>query len=150
MYQSVTIIGHLGQDPEMRYTNTGVPVASFSVATKKSWTDNQGQRQEKTVWFRVSSWQKQAEIVTQYLKKGSKVHVVGEIEEPRVFTDRDGNARSSLEMRAFTVTFLDSRSDSQQQGGPAPVQNNGSAAPAQQASTQPAYMTPPTPEDIPF
>ncbi|MCB1716148.1 MAG: single-stranded DNA-binding protein [Candidatus Competibacteraceae bacterium] len=148
MFQSVTIIGHLGQDPEMRYTNTGTPVASFSVATKKSWTSADGQRQEKTVWFRVSSWQKQAEIVTQYLRKGSKVHVVGEIEEPRVFTDRDGNARSSLEMRAFTVTFLDSRSDSQQQGGP--VQNNGSTAPAQQASTQPTYMTPPTPEDIPF
>ena len=139
MYQSVTIIGHLGQDPEMRYTNTGVPVASFSVATKKSWTDNQGQRQEKTVWFRVSSWQKQAEIVTQYLKKGSKVHVVGEIEEPRVFTDRDGNARSSLEMRAFTVTFLDSRTDSQQQGGP--VQNNGSAAPAPIS---------PADDDVPF
>ena len=139
MYQSVTIIGHLGQDPEMRYTNTGVPVASFSVATKKNWTGADGQRQEKTVWFRVSSWQKQAEIVTQYLKKGSKVHVVGEIEEPRVFTDRDGNARSSLEMRAFTVTFLDSRTDSQQQGGP--VQNNGSAAPAPIA---------PADDDVPF
>lgn len=140
MFQSVTIIGHLGGDPEMRYTNTGVPVASFSVATKKSWTGADGQRQEKTVWFRVSSWQKQAEIVTQYLHKGSKVHVIGEIEEPRVFTDRDGNARASLELRAQTVNFLDSRSDSQQ---------NGHAPAAQTPQMQGAGQAT-APESIPF
>lgn len=140
MFQSVTIIGHLGGDPEMRYTNTGVPVASFSVATKKSWTGADGQRQEKTVWFRVSSWQKQAEIVTQYLHKGSKVHVIGEIEEPRVFTDRDGNARASLELRAQTVTFLDSRSDNQQ---------NGHMPTAQTPQPQSAGQAT-APEDIPF
>ena len=110
-FQQTHIIGHLGQDPEMRYTPSGIAVTSFSVATKKTWTGADGQRQEKTVWFRCSSWNKQAEIVTQYLKKGSKVHIIGELDEPRVFTDRDGNARSSLEMRAITVTFLDSKGD---------------------------------------
>lgn len=143
MFQSTTIIGHLGNDPEMRYTNTGVPVASYSVATKKSWTGQDGQRQEKTIWFRVSSWQKQAEIVTQYLHKGSKVHVVGELDEPRVFTDKDGNTRTALELRAFTVTFLDSKND-----GAANSNNIGSghtSAPVVQQRT-----ATPAPEDIPF
>ena len=139
MFQQTHIIGHLGQDPEMRYTTSGVAVASFSVATKKSWTAADGQRQEKTVWFRCSSWNKQAEIVTQYLRKGSKVHVIGELEEPRVFTDSDGNARSSLEMRAITVTFLDSKGDTQAQAT--------QAAPAVTAGAAPVAVDP---ELIPF
>lgn len=139
MFQQTTIIGHLGGDPEMRYTGTGVPVTSYSVATKKSWTGNDGVKQEKTVWFRVSSWNKQAEIVAQYLKKGSKVHVIGEIEEPRVFTDRDGNARASLELRAHTVTFLDSKNE----GG-----GNYSLPAAAPAATQSSVSS--ADENIPF
>ena len=128
MFQQTHIIGHLGADPEMRYTTSGVAVASFSVATKKSWTGADGQRQEKTVWFRCSSWNKQAEIITQYLHKGSKVHVIGELEEPRVFTDRSGEARSSLEMRTITVTFLDSKGDAPGQPGAAQPQAQAQAA----------------------
>lgn len=142
MFQQTTIIGHLGGDPEMRFTTSGVPVASFSVATKKAWTSSDGQRQEKTVWFRVSAWQKQAEIASQYLRKGSKVHIIGELEEPRVFQDRSGDWRSSLEMRLLSFTFLDSKSDgqAQQQGGHEAV-----TPPAQPHAAQP-----PAPEDIPF
>jgi single-strand DNA-binding protein len=141
MFQQIIIIGHLGNEPEMRYTNTGVPVSSFSVATSKSWTAADGQHQTKTVWFRVSAWNKQAEVCAQYLHKGSKVQVVGEIEEPRVFTDRDGNARSSLEMRANNVTFLDSKSDNAD-GPPRPTAQPSAtaAAPARQEPL----------EDIPF
>lgn len=138
MFQQITIIGHLGSDPEMRYTNTGIAVASFSVATSKKWIGNDGQKQEKTIWFRVSSWNKQAEIVTQYLKKGSKVHVIGELEEPHVFTGKDGVTRASLELRAFTVTFLDSKGE----GG----QGTPVAAPA----VEPARDMVKDSENIPF
>lgn len=116
-YQQMTIVGHLGRDPEMRYTPTGVPVTSFSVAVSRSWNDQNGQRQEKTTWFRVSAWRKTAEVVSQYAVKGSLVLVTGEIDEPRIWTDKDGNARVSLEMTAQNVRFLGSRPDGNRQEG---------------------------------
>lgn len=115
MYQQITLIGNLGNDPEMRYTPSGTPVASFNLATSRSWTGQDGQRQDKTTWFRISVWNKQAEIVTQYLAKGRQVMVVGEVEEARVYTDRDGNPRASLEVKAQSVRFLGQKA---QGGGP--------------------------------
>jgi single-strand DNA-binding protein len=109
MYQDLTLVGNLGSEVEMRYTPGGVPVASFSLAVNRKWTDNDGQSKEKTTWFRVTCWKKQAEIVSEHLHKGSKVMVKGEIEEARPYTDRDGNARASLEVTAQRVIFLDSR-----------------------------------------
>lgn len=106
MYQQLMLIGNLGNDPEMRYTPSGVPVASFNLAVSRNWTGQDGQRQEKTTWFRISVWNKQAEIVTQYLAKGHRVLVVGEVEEARVYTDREGNPRASLEVKAQSVRFL--------------------------------------------
>lgn len=105
MYQQISMIGNLGNSPEMRYTPAGVPVASFSLAVNKTWNTEAGQ-QSKTVWFRVTCWRKQAEIVSQYLEKGSKVLVVGEVEEARAFTDRDGKNRASIEVTAQLVKFL--------------------------------------------
>ena len=70
MYQQIVLIGNLGNDPELRYTPSGVPVASFDLAVKKSWTDAEGGKQEKTTWFRVTAWRKLAEIAAQYLAKG--------------------------------------------------------------------------------
>jgi single-strand DNA-binding protein len=101
----------LGNDPEMRYTPTGVAVTSFSLAVSRSWTGKDGQRQEKTIWFRVSAWDKMAETASQYLTKGRQVFVVGELEEPRTFTDRDGNTRVSLDVRALTIKFLGRAAD---------------------------------------
>ena len=113
MYQQITLIGNLGRDPEMRYTPSGVPVTNFSIAVSRSWTGNDGQRQEKTVWFRVSAWQRQAETCNQYLTKGQRVLVVGEMEEPYLWTDQGGNARASLQVRARNVQFLSSRAESE-------------------------------------
>ncbi len=110
-YQQLTVVGNLGRDPEMRYTPTGVPVTSFSLAVSRNWTDQNGQRQEKTTWFRVSAWRKLAEIVSQYATKGQLVLVSGEIDEPRIWTDKDGNARVSLEMTAQTFRLLGGRPD---------------------------------------
>lgn len=110
-FQQIILVGNLGRDPEMRYTPTGVPVTTFSVAVSRSWTDQNGTRQEKTHWFRVTAWRKLAETVSQYATKGSRVLVVGEVEEPRIWTDREGQARTSLEVTAQNVRFIGPRAD---------------------------------------
>jgi single-strand DNA-binding protein len=108
MYQKTVVIGNLGRDPEMRYTPSGVPVTSFSVATTRRWTNANGEQQEKTTWFRVTCWRKQAELTAQYLKKGRLVLVEGDIDASS-WTDKEGNARASLELTATTVRFLGTR-----------------------------------------
>jgi len=110
-YQRVIIIGHLGRDPEMRYTPSGQPVASFSVATSRRWTDDKGQQQERTVWWRVTAWGKQAEACNQYLTKGRMALVEGEVDEPRVYQAKDGTWRASLDVRATNVRFLGGRGE---------------------------------------
>ena len=112
MYQQLTLIGNLGRDPEMRYTPTGVPVTNFSMAVSRNWVGQYGQRQEKTIWFRVTAWRKLAETASQYLTKGSKVLVVGELEAPTTYTDRDGQVRVSLDVTASTIRFLSTRGES--------------------------------------
>lgn len=111
MYQKIILIGRLGRDPEMRYTPSGQPVTSFSVATDRRWTDQQGQQQERTVWFRVSAWGRQAETCNQFLAKGRMVMVEGEVDEPRVYQGRDGEWRASLDVRATNVRFLGGRGE---------------------------------------
>ncbi len=138
MYQQITLIGNLGRDPEMRYTPTGVPVTSFTMAVSRSWVGQDGQRQEKTTWFRVTAWRKLAETASQYLTKGSKVLVVGELEDPNAYIDREGQARASLEVTAQTIRFLSTRGEA----GSAPVGAGGSAAPDNSEAM--------SDEDIPF
>ena len=147
MYQQITLVGNLGRDPEMRYTPSGTAVTNFSVATSQSWTGQDGQRQDKTVWFRVNAWARLAETCNQYLTKGQKVLVVGEVEEPNVWTDREGNARASLDVRARTVQFLNTRAESEalaagmgQSGSQGAPMGGGSAA----------ESVPSDEEDIPF
>jgi single-strand DNA-binding protein len=125
MYQRIIIIGRLGGDPEMRYTSGGAPVTSFSVATDRVWTDPNGQRQEKTVWFRVAAWRRLAETCNQYLSKGRLVMVEGEMQEPRPYQGRDGEWRASLEIVARDVKFLGGRGE-----GGAPAAAGGPAAAA--------------------
>lgn len=116
MYQQITLVGNLGRDPEMRYTASGAAVTSFPVATSQRWTGADGQRNEKTIWFRVSAWERQAETCNQYLTKGQRVLVVGEMEEPYVYTDQEGNPRASLQVRARNVQFLNSRAEREAMG----------------------------------
>lgn len=148
MFQQITLVGNLGRDPEMRYTPNGVPVASFSVATSKRYQSQDGQWQEKTIWFRVTAWRRSAETVSQYLTKGSKVLIVGELEEPRTYVDRDGNTQVSLEVTAQTIRFLSSRGEGTggdfQREIPDSV-NNGRSSRAPQPVDEG-----PTDEDIPF
>jgi len=111
MYQQLILVGNLGGDPEMRYTSTGVPVTNFSLAVSKRHTTNEGDVQEKTTWFRISLWRRQAEVASQYLRKGAKVMVIGEIDQARPWTDRDGNIQATMEVTANQFRFLDSRSN---------------------------------------
>src|SRR5690606_37248972 len=103
MYQQITLVGNIAR-PEMRYTPSGVPVATFSLAVTKVWNKD-GERQEKTTWFRVTAWRNLAEICGKNLDRVKKVLVVGEIEEARPWTDREGNTRASLEVTAQAVRF---------------------------------------------
>jgi len=110
MYQKTVVVGHLGKDPEMRYTPSGVPVTSFNVATSRRWTNANGEQQEKTTWFRVTCWRKTAELAAQYLQKGRLVLVEGDI-EASAWTDKEGAARASLELTATSVKFLGGRGE---------------------------------------
>jgi single-strand DNA-binding protein len=94
----------------MRYTPSGVPVTSFTIATSRKWTNASGEPQEKTTWFRVTCWRKTAELAAQYLAKGRLVLVEGDI-EASAYTDREGNPRASLELTATTVKFLGGRGE---------------------------------------
>ena len=134
MYQQITLVGNLGGDPEMRNTPSGVPVTNFSVATSRSWTGEDGQRQEKTVWFRVAAWQRLAETCSQYLAKGRRVMVVGELEEPYVWTDDSGNARASLQVRARNVQFLSSRAEGNVSSEGQAAYANGQHAPSPESN----------------
>jgi single-strand DNA-binding protein len=116
-YQKIVIAGNLGRDPEMRYTPSGQAVTSFSVAVNESYTNANGERIKKTIWFRVTAWGKQAEICNQYLKKGSQVLVDGRMTAdpntggPKVWTKQDGGTGASFEVTASTVRFLSSRGE---------------------------------------
>lgn len=110
-YQNVTIVGNVGRDPELRYTGSGVPVCSFSVAVTRRWTSRDAQDQkEKTVWFRITAWRQLAETCSQYVRKGMQILVVGTI-EASAYLDKDGQPQASLELTADTVQFLGSRGD---------------------------------------
>jgi single-strand DNA-binding protein len=102
------VIGHLGRDPEMRYTPSGRPVTSFSVATSRNWTTPEGERRSETEWFNVVAWGSLAEICNQYLKKGQQVYVEGRLQTRR-WEDDQGNKRSSVELVAREMIMLGER-----------------------------------------
>jgi len=117
MYQKIIVVGNLGRDPEMRFTPTGQPVTSFSVATSRQYTGNNGEKVKETLWFRITIWGKQAESCNQYLKKGSKVLVEGRLTGdpatggPRIWNRQDNTPGASFEITASSVQFLSSRED---------------------------------------
>lgn len=120
MHHIIIILGNLGKDPEMRYTSSGQAVTSFSVGSNREYTANNGEKVKETIWFRVSTWGKLAEICHEYLKKGSKVYVEGRLTpdkstgSPRIWSKQDGTSGASFEVNAQTVRFLTTR---QENGG---------------------------------
>jgi single-strand DNA-binding protein len=113
------LIGHLGSDPELRYTEGNVPVASFNVATNESYKDQNGNLVDRTEWHRCVAWRKLAELFGEYLKKGSKVYLEGKL-QTRAWDDKEGNKRYTTEIVISDFTFLDSKGaggGGQQSGG---------------------------------
>jgi len=101
----VILVGHLGRDPELRYTPSGAAVANFTLATNDAWTDKSGEKQERTEWHRIVVWGKQAEIAGQYLTKGKQVFIEGSL-QTREWNDKEGNKRQTTEVRALRVIML--------------------------------------------
>ena len=101
----VILIGNLGKDPETRYMPDGAAITNFSIATTDSWKDKSGEKQEKTEWHRISTFQKLAEICGKYLKKGSQVYIEGRL-QTRKWTDKDGVEKYSTEIIADRMQML--------------------------------------------
>ena len=106
----VMLIGNLGKDPDLRYTTSGVAVATFSLATNESWKDQDGNQQERTEWHNIVVWRKLAEFTGEYLKKGRKIFVEGRI-QTRSYDDKNTGAKKYItEIVADNVILLDPRS----------------------------------------
>jgi single-strand DNA-binding protein len=106
----VQLTGHLGADPEMRYTAQGSAVTTFRVASNRSWKDREGGAHEETEWFRIVAWDKLGEICNQYLTKGTRVYVEGRL-QTRKYTDRDGQERYATEVIAQDMIILSARGE---------------------------------------
>jgi single-strand DNA-binding protein len=117
----VILVGNLGRDPELRKTPSGSAVANFSLATTEKFTDKQGQQQEQTEWHNIVAWNKSAETMAQYLKKGSSVYIEGKLKTQS--WEDNGVKKYRTEILVHQFQFLDSKP--QQQGQQQQQQNNG-------------------------
>ena len=154
----VMIIGRLGRDPEVRYTQGGQAVANFSLATSERWKSKSGDKEERTEWHRVVAWGRQAELVGEYLSKGRQVFIEGRL-QTRDWEDKEGHQRRTTEIVANDIQFLDSKG-----GGGGNFGNGGSSGSAGGGSSDsagggssdsagggsPAPGGPPPEDDIPF
>ncbi len=114
----VMLIGNLGKDPELRYTTSGVAVATFSLATTDSWKDQDGNMQERTEWHNIVAWKKLAEICGEWLKKGKKVYIEGRIQTRNYDDKNTGSKKYFTEIVAETMIMLDGKGSSEASTGP--------------------------------
>lgn len=144
-----TLIGRLGRDPEIKYTQSGAAVCNFSMATSENWTDKAGEKQEKTEWHRVVAFGKPAEILEKYLKKGDQVFIEGKLQTRQY--DKEGQTHYSTEVVVTGFTFLG--------GGTLAAAGNKSGPQSgdmqggyQQPGNQGGYQQPPMQDDddVPF
>ncbi|MDP2364704.1 MAG: single-stranded DNA-binding protein [Ignavibacteria bacterium] len=111
-YHTCIFVGHLGKDPEMRYTPAGQAVTNFSLAVNDDYKNSEGEKIKRTIWLRISAWGKLAELCNQYLVKGNMALVEGHLIAdnatggPKLWTGQDGAARANFEINASTVRFL--------------------------------------------
>jgi len=142
----VILIGNLGRDPEIRYTQAGEPIANFSLATSERWTGKDGQKQERTEWHRVEVFGKTAQVVRDYCQKGKQVYIEGSIHYDE-WTDKDGNKRNTTKIHVggpnSKVVLLGSRGE----GGGGP---KGGGAPGGPAGGPPSDDFQASDDDVPF
>ena len=143
----VILVGNLGKDPEVRYSPNGSAMANVTIATAESWKDKQsGEKQEKTEWHRVVFFNRLAEIVGEYLKKGSQVYIEGRL-QTRKWQGQDGQDRYTTEIVANEMQMLGSRSGA---SGDTSWNQQPSNAPAQQSSPASAAPVDDFDDDVPF
>ena len=136
----VILVGNLGRDPEVRYTQNGNAVANINLATNEVWNDKSGQRQERTEWHRIVVWGKQAEIAKEYLSKGRQIYVEGSL-QTRQWEDKDKQKRYTTEIRCQRFVMLGGR------GGEERTESvGGGSAPEPEMPPDMSYSD----EDIPF
>lgn len=152
----VILVGNLGRDPEIKYTQSNVPVANFSVATSESWKDkNSGEWQEKTEWHRVVAWRHLAERAERFLRKGKQVYVEGRL-ETRKWTGQDGQDHYTTEIIANQLMILGRREEGEASAGGGGGFGDGSSRggrPAGGGEFRPEPMSDPGPgddDDLPF
>lgn len=151
----VILIGNLGKDPEVKYTPSGTPVAKFTVATNESFKDKSGQLQERTEWHNIVAWQRLAEIVGEYLKKGSKVYVEGRLQTSSWDDRETGQKKYKTEIVANDLVLLSGRSEGDSEGGSRGYSRGASAGggsfdQSHGHQEEPAHATGIQDEDIPF
>lgn len=154
----VILIGHLGQDPELRYTGNGTAVCNLRLATNESYKNSDGEWVERTEWHRVVTWARLAEICGEYLSKGSQVYFEGNL-QTRKWEDRDGNERYTTEVKAREMVMLSDRPGGDPNGGPQQQgaytmnQSRGQGRPQKQQSNGPSAASDDSfqaDDDLPF
>jgi single-strand DNA-binding protein len=133
----VILVGNLGKDPEVRFTQGGTAVANFTLATNEVWNDKAGQPQKRTEWHRIVVWGKQAEFAREYLSKGKQVYVEGSI-QTRQWDDKEGHKHTTTEIKALRLQLLGGRPES--------GESRGAAGGGQEVTPD----EPPPEDDIPF
>jgi single-strand DNA-binding protein len=133
----VILVGNLGNDPELRHTPNGNPVANFNVATTDLWTNKDGQQEQKTEWHRIVAWGRLAEICNEYLRKGRQVYIEGRI-QTRSWEDQNGQTRRITEIVANQMMMLGSR-----EGGEVPE-------PSEKAVGESTEISGDAGDDLPF
>lgn len=141
----VILVGRLGKDPEVRFTNTGSAVANFSLATSEQWNDRDGKRQERTEWHNIVVWGKQAETCGQYLSKGREVYIEGSIRTSSYDDKNTGQKRYKTEIVAQNVRFLGGGG-----GTRVPQQQMGGESADDMAMGGMGGGQPPMDDDVPF
>jgi single-strand DNA-binding protein len=156
MLNSVSVIGNLGQDPDLRYTQQGLAVANLNIAVSEHFRDSNGDSQKRTHWFRATAFGRTAEIAGEYLKKGSKVGISGQLVQ-RTWQDDQGNNRSAVEIRVNQLELIAGNGNSNQQYSDAQEPPRQQSPPGQTQSQKTRYSGPPDPDppfdgssDIPF
>jgi len=139
----VILIGNLGRDPELRYTQSGQAVANFTLATTETWNKKEGGREERTEWHRIVAWGRTAELCAQYLSKGRTVYVEGRL-QTREWENREGQKQKTTEIVALSVQFLGGPRGGGQSGA---AESGGGSDPG---APEPGESKPPPGDEVPF
>ncbi|MGU9951760.1 MAG: single-stranded DNA-binding protein [Gammaproteobacteria bacterium WSBS_2016_MAG_OTU1] len=142
----VILVGRLGADPELRNSADGSAIVKLSLATSETFTDKQGQKVEKTEWHRIVFFGRSAEVIHEYLRKGSQMYVEGSLQTNK-WQDKEGHDRYTTEVKGFRFTFLDSKGDNSSSGGGASSGGGGGSSSSGGGKSDDSYSDM---DDVPF